>query len=576
MEGHATLPFMREVLIFLAAAGLIVPLISRLKVSPVLGYLLIGSLVGPFGLGRLAAHFPMLADFVVADVDGVRRLAEIGVIFLMFMIGLELSLDRLWSSRRLVFGMGGLQIVLTGALVAWTCSWLGLDPDEALVVGAALSLSSTAIVMQLFIDAKRQASRAGRTAFAILLMQDLAVVPILFMVGVIGERGESGLAAGLAGALGKAGIAIILIYGAGRLVLRPALRQVAGARSAEMFTAAVLLTIVGVSALTAQFGLSMALGAMLAGLVLAETEYRHQIEVDIEPFKGILLGLFFMSVGMGIDWQMVLKEPFFLFGGVAALWLLKSAIVVMLALIFRRSLPVALEAGLMLGQGGEFAFVILAAAGSSGLITGTLEQQILLLASLSMMLTPLVAQAAKHVGAAIEKMRATQETHHELPDYSGCSGHVIIAGFGRVGQTVSRVLANAGIDFVALDADAALIAREKDERGHIFFGDASRVEILAKAGIDRAAAVAVTMNDPAAVSKIVREIHRRWPEIPVHARARDKEHSNKLRELGAAYSTPEATEASLQLAAQLLGGVGVESQDAMRHISDQRMREAEA
>lgn len=290
MEPHPGIPFLREALVLLAAAGLAVPLLNRIRVNPILGYLLIGGVIGPYGLGLLAADYPFLSHAVISDIAGVRGLAEIGVVFLLFMIGLELSLERLWSGRALVFGMGSLQILLTAGLIAWIATGLGVEEPTALIVGAALSLSSTAIVMQLLIHGRRQFSAVGKTGFAILLMQDLAVVPILFMVGVIATPGSGGLAAGLAGALGKATLAIVLIYLAGRLLLRPVLRQVAQTRSPEMFTAAVLLTVIGVSALTARFGLSMALGAFLAGLLLAETEYRHQIEVDIEPFKGLLLG----------------------------------------------------------------------------------------------------------------------------------------------------------------------------------------------------------------------------------------------------------------------------------------------
>ncbi|MFN4222070.1 MULTISPECIES: monovalent cation:proton antiporter-2 (CPA2) family protein [Novosphingobium] len=581
MEAHSPLPYLREGLIFLGAAGLAVPLLSRLKISPVLGYLLAGSIVGPFGLGLLTADHPWLARFVVADIDGVRHLAEIGVVFLMFMIGLELSIERLWAWRSQVFGLGSLQILVCGALVTWIGLSLGLPSDTALVVGMALSLSSTAIVLQLLMDGRRQTTPAGRTGFAILLMQDLAVVPILFMVGVLAEPGDSGLASGLAAALGKAALAIILIYVVGRVVLRPALRQVAAARNAEMFTAAVLLAVVGVAALTAGFGLSMALGALLAGLLLAETEYRHQIEVDIQPFKGLLLGLFFMSVGMGIDWRFVVADPLRIMAAVIALWLLKATVITGLALLFRQRFAVALESGLMLGQSGEFAFVILAAAVSLGLIGGAVEQYVLMLASISMLLTPPVVEAGQRLGRFLQRRATAQASATAQDELADSSGHVVIAGFGRVGQTVAQVAAAAGLDFVAVDSDVGKLAPRLPEnaetRGRVFFGDASRADILARAGIARASAVAVTMNDPAAVTRIVREIHHRWPGIPIHARARDEEHAALLRELGASYSTPEAVEASLQLAARMLEDSGFTGETISRFLAEQRtMAEARA
>lgn len=573
MEAHTAIPYLREALIFLTAAGIAVPLLSRLKVSPVLGYLLIGGLIGPFGLGLLAADYPALSLVVISDIEGVRGLAEIGVVFLMFMIGLELSLDRLWSARLLVFGMGSLQIIVTAALIAWIAATLGADVPSALIIGAALSLSSTAIVMQILMRGRRQSTPVGRAAFSILLMQDLAVVPILFMVGVLAVPGGQGLAAGLALALGKASLVIVVIYVVGRLLLRPILRQVAQARSAEMFTAAVLLAAVGVSALTASFGLSMALGALLAGLLLAETEYRHQIEVDIEPFKGLLLGLFFMSVGMGIDWRNVVSNPMVIAATVSGLWILKAVVIAGLALLFRRRRSVAVETGLLLGQGGEFAFVILAAAASLGLIAGHIEQHILIVAGVSMLLTPIVAQLAQRVARRLEHSDAANEAQGSDESFRDCEGHIVIAGFGRVGQTLSRALDAEGLDYVALDADSELIAKLRDRQQPVFYGDASRVEILAKAGIEQAAAVVVTMNDPAAASRIVAEIHRRWPMVPIHARARDPEHARRLRELGATYCTPETVEASLQLASNVLLHIGVGSDVVQRRMTEQRLVE---
>lgn len=573
MEAHSAIPYLREALIFLATAGIAVPLLSRLRISPVLGYLLIGGLIGPYGLGLLAEDYPDLAQAVISDIEGVRGIAEIGVVFLMFMIGLELSLDRLWSSRLLVFGMGSLQIVATAALIAWIAAGLGAEPSTALVIGAALSLSSTAIVMQILMHDRRQTTPVGKTGFAILLMQDLAVVPILFMVGVLAVPGGQGLAGGLALALGKAALAVVLIYLIGRLILRPLLRQIAQARNTEMFTAAVLLVAVGVSTLTAYFGLSMALGALLAGLLLAETEYRHQIEVDIEPFKGLMLGLFFMSVGMGIDWRNVVSSPAVIVMSVVGLWLLKAAVITGLGLLFGRWRHVAIETGLLLGQGGEFAFVILAAASSLGLIAGGLEQHILIVAGVSMLLTPLAAQLAKRFARHVELAGSASEAQDGDDGFRDCQGHVIIAGFGRVGQTLSRALDAEGLDYVALDVDAALVAKLKDKQLPVFFGDASRGDILDKAGIDHAAAVVVTMNDPVAASHIVSEIHHRWPMVPIHARARDPDHARRLRELGATFCTPETVEASLQLANNVLLDVGVEVDIVQRRIAEQRLVE---
>lgn len=573
MEGHSTIPFLREALLFLTAAGIAVPLLSRLKVNPVLGYLLIGGLIGPFGLGLLAAEFPVLAQVVIDDVEGVRGLAEIGVIFLMFMIGLELSMERLWSSRGLVFGMGSLQIIVTASIITSIASSLGLPMTTSVIVGAALALSSTAIVMQILMQGGRLETPVGKAGFSILLMQDLAVVPILFVVGVLAVPTEQNLFQGLAVALGKAIFTIVLIYFAGRLVLRPLLRQVAQARIPEMFTAAVLLAAVGVAALTAHFGLSMALGALLAGLLLAETEYRHQIEVDIEPFKGLLLGLFFMSVGMGIDWRNIVANPMEIIGAVVGIWVLKAAIITALAMAFRRGWAVSAETGLLLGQSGEFAFIILATAVSLGAIESDLEQFILIIAGVSMFLTPFVAQMAQRLSHYSQHNAATKHSGGAEDSFRKCEGHVIIAGYGRVGQTIARSLEGERIDFIALDTDAKLVAHERKERQRVFYGNAARLEILMKAGIEQASAVVVTMNHAAAASRIVAEIRNQWPNLPIHARAKDPHHARRLKELGATYCIPETVEASLQLARNVLLQVGVESDQVDRHIAAQRIVE---
>ena len=568
---HAAIPYLREALIFLAAAGIAVPLLSRLRVNPIIGYLLIGSVVGPYGLGLLAESVPSLSPLVILDLDGVQAFAEIGVVFLMFVIGLELSLVRLWSARRLVFGLGLAQIVATAAAASLSAHLLGLPLPTALVVGAALALSSTAIVMQLLIDGRRQREPVGRTAFSILLMQDLAVVPLLFIVTVLAAPAEQSLATGLALALAKAALAIVVIYGAGRLLLRPVLREIAQAKNSEMFTAAVLLAAVGVAALTESFGLSMALGALLAGLLLAETEYRHQIEVDIAPFKGLLLGLFFMSVGMGIDWREVAAAPLGIAAIVAGLWLMKSLIISGLALLFGRPRAVAVETGLLLGQSGEFAFVILASAAALGVVGSDVAQTILIVASLGMLLTPGMAKLAQGMGKALGNRHAEMLAESHEAGIHEKEGHVVIAGFGRVGQTLAAALHAEGIEYVATDTDASLVDIQRRRGEPIHFGDASRAEVLEKAGVATAAVVAVTMNDAPAVSRIVGEIHRRWPKAVIHARARDPAHSRRLRELGAASSIPETIEASLRLASAVLADTGLDSDSVERRIAAQRI-----
>lgn len=573
MNGHVGIPHLREVVVFLVAAGVVVPLLHRLRVSPVLGYLIVGGIVGPFGLGLWADAYPLLGYAVISDLAGVQALAELGVIFLLFMIGLELSLDRLWAMRGLVFGLGSLQIVITAAIIGVVAWEFGNSLPASIVLGACLALSSTAIVMQLLMQSRRLASPLGRSSFSILLMQDLAVVPILFLVGVLGAKVEESVGLALAGALAKAVLAIGAIYILGRLALRPALRLVAQARSPEMFMAAVLLTVIGIAALTGAAGLSMALGAFLAGLLLAETEYRHEVEVDIEPFKGLMLGLFFMSIGMGIDWRTVADAPGWIGASVLGLFAVKSSVTALLCLRFGLAGPQAIEAGLLLGQGGEFAFIVVGLAMNLGLLGDEVGQFMLIVTALTMIVTPLVAIAARRLAAHLES-RSTARAHgHGIAELPDLAEHVILAGFGRVGRTLVDVLRAEAVPFLALDTDPVAVAEARKEGLPAFFGDASRLDLLHRARIEAAQAVVITMDAPAAAERIVREIRSTWPDVPVYARARDSAHAARLLAAGASAAVPETVEASLQLAGRVLEGLGVSEDVVRRRLEQQRTYE---
>lgn len=568
-HAHPTIPFLREIIVFLVAAGVAVPVLARLRVSPVLGYLVLGGLIGPYGLGLLAAELPALGRIAITDLDGVRALAELGVVFLLFVIGLELSLDRLWAMRRLVFGLGAAQILVCAAAIGAIAAAIGSPAPVAVVLGACLALSSTAIVMQLLMGERRLGTPAGRAAFAILLMQDLAVIPILFMVTALGTGGPGGAIDQLAGALAKAVLVMALLYGIGRLALRPALRTIAQTRSPEAFMAAVLLIVIGTAALTGAAGLSMALGAFLAGLVLAETEYRHQIEVTIEPFKGLMLGLFFMSVGMGIDWRVIGAQPGWIAAAVAGLIVLKAALNTGICLAFRLPRHVAAETGLLLAQGGEFAFVVVGLGLANGVVPAPIGQLVLIVAGLTMLATPFLAGAARRLGQALEQAGAADDARLDGP--IDREGHVIIAGFGRVGRLLANVFEAEQLSYVGLDCDAALVASARRERRPIYFGDAGRLEMLARLKLERAAAIVVTMDDAAAAERIVAEIRRHHPEVPVYVRARDEGHAARLRAAGASAAVPETLEGSLQLAGRVLDGMGASDEVVRRRIETQRL-----
>lgn len=571
MHAHASIPYVREIVVFLVAAGLVLPLVHRLRVNPVLGYLAIGGIIGPFGLGLWAKSYPLLAHGVIADLDGVKALAELGIVFLLFTIGLELSLDRLWGMRRLVFGLGGLQVCLTGAAIAAIAVGFGNALPAATVFGAALALSSTAIAIQILVEARRLATPLGRTAFAVLLLQDLAVVPILLLVGMLAAAPAAGVLPEIATALAKAAVAIGAIYALGRLVLRPVLHGVAQARSREMFMAAVLLVALGTALLTAAAGLSMALGAFLAGLLLAETEFRHEIEVDLEPFKGLMLGLFFMSVGMGIDWRLVAAMPLPLLGSTIGLILLKAAILAALCRACGLPRHTAIETGLLLGQAGEFAFIVVGMALSLGLVAQNAGQFMLIVAGLSMLATPPVAAFGRRLAGRLERRGISAAAAEPIEPLDG---HVVIAGFGRVGRMLASTLQAEAVPYLAIDADAASVAKGRTEGLPVFFGDASRLDMLARAHVGAASAVVLTMDDFAAAERILRGIRLRWTSVPVYVRARDSEHARLLVAAGADSAVPEAVEASLQLAGRVLSGLGVGEEVVRRRLDLQRALDA--
>jgi CPA2 family monovalent cation:H+ antiporter-2 len=563
---------LREVVVFLAATAFVVPLASRLRLSPVLGFLVAGLVIGPHGLGRLVDELPWLGSIVIGDPSGPAALAEFGIVFLLFTIGLELSPARLWAMRGLVFGLGSLQVAATAALIAGVAAAFGNPPPAAVVLGACLALSSTAIVTELLRERRRLGSPVGRASFAILLMQDLAVVPILVLVTVFGG-GDGGdgrpVAWALLASLGQAALMVAAILALGRIALRPLFRRIVAARSRELFVAATLLVIIATAMATAAAGLSMALGAFLAGLLLAETEYRHAIEADVEPFKGLLLGLFFMSVGMGLDLAAVVAEVGWLLASIVGLYTLKGAVIVGLGLAFGLGWRTAAETGLLLGQAGEFAFVVVAQATVAGLVAANIGQFMQLVAGATMLATPLVAPLAERAGRWLE--RRAPDLRWTAERVGDPAGHVIVAGYGRVGRMLGELLDRQLVPHVALDLDPDVVRAARGASVH--YGDASRTEILGRVGAGRALAVVVTMDDPRAAERVVASVRERWPELSVFARVRDARHAKRLLRLGATRVVPEALEASLQLGEVVLQGVGIPPDAA--HTVVNRRREQE-
>ncbi len=569
MAGGFEFGTYREALLFLATAGLVVPLFHRLHVSPVLGFLLAGVALGPFGLGRLAGDYTFLSYVTISEVERVASLAEFGLVFLLFMIGLELSWERLARMRRLVFGLGLSQMVLCGALLAVIGRfWFGLEIAPAILMGAALAMSSTAIVVPVLLDARRLNKTGGRAAFAVLLMQDLLVAPLLFFVSALGspKAGEAGISVILTFLPALA--ALGLLIGAGRLLLRPLFRFVAAAESTELFMAACLLVIIGSGVVTAMAGFSMGLGAFIAGLLLAETEFRREIEVTIEPFKGLLLGLFFVSIGASLDLSLVASQPGPILLHAAGLVAVKAAATFALAVLFRVESPAALEAALLLAPGGEFAFVLLTSAIAAGVLPGR-GADAMVVVTLTMFAIPWLGRIGARVAA--KKAPAKEEEHaHLTPGAEIAAGRVLIVGFGRVGALVGDMLRRHDIPFVAIENSVQMVAAARDKGVEIYYGNATRREFLRRCGLAQARALVVTVENPPAAEEIVRVAHEERNDVAIVARARDARHATRLYELGASDAIPETIEASMQLAETVLVDIGVPMGYVIASIHEKR------
>lgn len=549
--------WVKDLLIFLATAGVVVPLFRRLRVGTVLGFLVAGAILGPYGLGRLAADFPILGYVTFATAERVAPFAELGIFFLLFMIGLELSAERLWQMRRLVFGLGALQVGLTSAAIAGLAYLYGNAASGALVVGLGLSFASTAIVVPVLLESGRWTAATGRTAFAVLLFQDLAVVPIVLLVGLLGRSmGAAGGELSLAHDLGLPVAAVAGIILAGRFALRPLLRLAAATGSRELVVAIAFFVAIGSGLATAAVGMSVALGAFLAGLLLSGSEFRHQLEVDIDPFKGLFLGLFFMTIGMGLDFSLLADLWASLALSVAGLFAVKSLVAFGACLIFGIDLGVAAEVALVLAGCGEFALVVLSLAGANQLILRETLPFMTMAAIVTMVMTPVLAALGRRLGGRLE-----QRSHAGSigPDEGAAvlADHVVIGGYGRVGQLVARTLEANGIAFVGLDIDVERVKEGRRAGKPVYFGDVGRQEMLAQIGADSAGVFVITTDEPKAIEHAVRAIRSSWPKAAIYARARDEEDMEKLMRLGATDVVPEAAEAGLKLAEFVLGGVGL-------------------
>ncbi len=532
------------ILTLLAVAVITITLFRRFHLPAILGYLMVGMLVGPFGGG------------LVASTEDTRFLAEFGVVFLLFAIGLEFSLPQMVAMKGAVFGLGGSQVLLTALLASGIAWFLGLEPNAAMIVGGILALSSTAIVSKLLSEQVELNTQHGRLGISILLFQDLAVIPLLVVIPLLAGDSSQGMLAMLLWALLKAALVFTAIMAVGHWLLRPLFHEIASARSAELFTLTVLLVTLAAAWLTHEAGLSLALGAFLAGMMLGETQYRHQIEADIRPFQDVLLGLFFITVGMRVDLLSLLPILHWVLLLAAALLLVKFGIILALVRATGQSLTSAFRTGVLLAQGGEFGFVLLDLSLESSLLPGQAGQILFAAIIISMAISPFLI---RHNGSLAKRFCAMRnfgdelQVLHDLAEEAGrLDRHVIICGYGRIGQNLGRLLQQEGFSFVALDLDPGVVREAREAGEPVHFGDSARREILEAAGLARASVLVLSFEDHHTAMKILHRIQQTRPELPVLVRTRDDCHLEELEAAGATQVMPEAVEASLMMGGQLL------------------------
>lgn len=539
-----------ESAVFFAAAIVSVPLFKRLGFGAVLGYLAAGVIIGPWGFGW------------IDEVEDILHFGELGVVFLLFVIGLELQPSRLWVLRKQVFGLGMSQVLVTGLLLAAAAYLLGLGTNAAVVAGFGLALSSTAFVLQMLAEKQQLTTAHGRSAFAILLFQDLAVIPLLAVVPLLGITGLAGEAGNTWLSVAQAVLAVVALILGGRYLLRHVFRAIAQWGSEETFTAAALLIVIGAALLMEWVDLSMGLGAFIAGMLLADSEYRHQLEADIAPFKGLLLGLFFIAVGMSVDIGLLLKQAGLVLGLTIGLLLVKGVVLFGLARVFQLGTDAARNLAFSVSQGGEFAFVLFGVAVASRVLDQATADLLIVVVTFSMALTPLLFMLN-------EKLLDRWLRPDAEPDFDTIEGEenpVIIAGFGRVGQIVGRILQTRRIPFTALENSPDQVDLVRRYGNRVYYGEPSRLSLLRAANADKAKVFVLTLDDVEQSLKTARVVRHYFPNLKIYAAARDRHHALRLMDIGVAYFIRETLQSSLRLSEAVLQGLNVDQTNAAQAV----------
>lgn len=542
-------PAFRDSLLILGAAGLVIPAIQRLRIHPVIGFILVGILVGPFGFGQLTDFVPQLEWLTISKPENVTALSEIGIILLLFMIGLELSFEKIKSMRRAVFGLGAAEVISIGALLALGLWLIGEPVVAAIVVGTALAFSSTALVLPMV----GVTGKVGSLAFAMLIFEDILLVPLLFVIGAWGAQGGDVDMIDVLHRLGWGTLAVAALLLLGRKCIPPLFRQAARTKSPELFLAAALVIVIGASVITTAAGLSPIIGALVAGLLIAETEYHRQVEITIEPFKGLALGVFLMSIGMSINLPALLADPWAIVIALLAVLGVKVVIVILLLHWGGASLGTARHLGWLMASPSETTLIIITAALQAGMISREDANFWQMVTVLGLTATPLLARWGK----AAERRAITESSAEEIRKLKPQEGGpVLVAGYGRVGRLVGDMLSRHDISYVAIDADIETVATARAMGRPVIFGDTGRIDIISKLGLQKARALIITMDDPVGAEAIVRALRKDYPDLKIIVRAQDSGHAARLYKAGATEAVPETVESSLQLAEASLVELG--------------------
>ena len=547
VHGDFPTSSLSDALVILGAAGLVIPIFARFRVTPVIGFILVGVLVGPHGLGKLVADNPWLGYVTITNDERLEPFAEFGIILLLFTIGLELSFNRLWEMRRLVFGLGALELLITSALIAVFLAFTGSYWTGALGLGLALALSSTALVLQI----SGTQTPVGKAALGMLLFEDIAIVPIIFLLGALAPNAGSDGIDGLVTTLWQGGLVIAVMLVFGRFALPRLFTRAAQTKSPELFLSASLLVVIGASLATAATGLSPIVGALIAGLLIAETEYHVEVEHITEPFKGLALGVFLLTVGMEIDLAMIWENFGEIALAVTGVLLLKTLVTGGLLRVMGARTGMATETGFLMSSPSETTLIVLATASQALLIDSETAEFWTVVTAIGLTVTPILAKLGRFVGRRLEPSATLDEVEGELGE-----PHVIVVGFGRVGRLVADMLTVHDQAYVGVDGDAELVAQAKLDGYNATFGDAGRGKTLEHLGIEHAPAVVLTMDQPVLAQRLVRKLREEHPELLIIARARDTEHAALLYRSGATHAVPETLESSLQLSEAVLVDLG--------------------